>query len=136
MLFQKYVFGKLLHSRTADFASKCHFVCRWKNIYWKIRITFDASKLHIHLKNLKQECSYTHLFQNSPSPHLTKTPHLAFHFVSKWKSICLKEVVGFWWRDPDCVSIVTELCDKFITRVLLNIFWEFPPPPFFLPWKW
>ena len=40
----------------------------------------------------------------------------------------LKEVVGFWWRDQDSVSITAELWEEFNTRVLLNIYFSIPPP--------
>ena len=40
----------------------------------------------------------------------------------------LTERVGmFWWRNHNCVSIVTELCEEFNRNVLLNIFSEFLP---------
>ena len=42
----------------------------------------------------------------------------------------LKEVLGFWWRDDDNVSIAAELCDEFNTRVLLNIYFSTPPPSY------
>ena len=80
------------------------------------------------------------LFQNCPPPP-TKTLNLASncHFVSSWKSIYwkkywLKELVCFWWRNQDCVSIATELCEEFKRRVLLSIFYRISPHLF--PWKW
>ena len=49
------------------------------------------------------------------------------------KKYWLKELVCFWWRNHDCVSIVTELCEEFSRRVLLNIFYRISPH--FFPWK-
>ena len=35
---------------------------------------------------------------------------------------------SFWWHDQDCVWIAAELCEKFNTRVLLNIYFRIPLP--------
>ena len=45
------------------------------------------------------------------------------------KKHLLKEVVNFWWRNQDCLSIAAELWEKFNTRVFLNIYFRIPSPP-------
>ena len=56
---------------------------------------------------------------------------LPFYFFMKKQ--LLKEVVGFWRREQDSVSIAAELYEEFNTGVLLNIYFNILPS--LLPWK-